>query len=228
MVTAQNKMKSLVVSRLLLGDFPDWKIFDQERSTAGKIVNRRAARSVSSQIGRSYRELTDETKKFIVNNFDRCGYDDLARLCDAVQSGSGLYLRLDEFEKSFFPLAERVKRQFPFYAHVSISTYGLKFEFPEHHFLRDIETSLPELLDTRSRMTPFMRPTSDTRRDSDLVAGLVAREKFLSRSIVSATFSLVEAFLSGLFLLRYTPSRSVLWSATRNFLSMQPQKRALR
>jgi hypothetical protein len=44
-----------------------------------------------------------------------------------------------------------------------------------------------------------MRPTSDTRRDSDVVAGLVAREKFLSRSIVSASFSLVEAFLSGLF-----------------------------
>ena len=105
--------------------------------------------------------------------------------------------RLDEFEKAFFPLAERVKRQFPFYAHVSISTYGLKFEFPEHHFLRDIETSLPELLDTRARMTPFIRPTSET-AGSD-VAGLVAREKFLSRSIVSATFSLVEAFLSGLF-----------------------------
>jgi hypothetical protein len=199
MVNAQSKMKALVVSRLLLGDIPDWKIFEQERNTAGKIVNRRAARSVSSQIGRSYGELSTETKKFIVNNFDRCGYDDLARLCDAVEFGSGLYLRLDEFEKSFFPLAERVKRQFPFYARVSISTYGLKFEFPEHHFLRDIETSLPELLDTRSRMAPFITSSSDTRGNSDLVAGLVAHEKFLSRSIVSAAFSLVEAFLSGLF-----------------------------
>jgi hypothetical protein len=95
-------------------------------------------------------------------------------------------------------LCNSVKRRFPFYAHVSISTYGLKFEFPEHHFLRDIETSLPELLDTKLRLTPF-RATSDARHDSDLVAWLVAREKFLSRSIVSAAFSLIEAFLSGLF-----------------------------
>lgn len=229
MVNAQVKMKALVVSRLLLGDIPDWNSFEQERSTAGKIVNRRAARSVSSQIGRSYRDLSTETEHFIVNNFSRCDYDDLARLCDAVESGSGLYLRLDEFEKAFFPLAERVKRQFPFYAHVSISTYGLKFEFPEHHFLRDIETSLPDLLDTRARMTPFMRRTSETiRRGSDLVAGLVAREKFLSRSIVSATFSLVEAFLSGLFFTAvYTKALGSLECDEEflNFLSMQQQRR---
>lgn len=199
MVNAQSKMKALVVSRLLLGDIHNWMQFEQERNTAAKIVNRHIARSVSSQIGRRYRNLSAETARFISNNFDSCGYDELARLCDAVKSGSGLYLRLDEFEKRFFPLAERVKRQFPFYAHVSISTYGLKFEFPEHHFLRDIETSLPELLDTRSRMIPFMRPDDNTKHKSDLVAGLVARERFLSRSIVSATFSLVEAFLSGLF-----------------------------
>jgi hypothetical protein len=197
MVNAQTKMKALVVSRLLLGDIPDWRTFEDERKAAGKIANRRAARSVTSQIGRKYRDLSTEMQKFIGENFARCEYQDLARLCDEVKSGSGLSTRLDEFEKTFFPLAESVKRRFPFYAHVSISTYGLRFEFPEHHFLQDIETSLPELLDTWSRLAPFMRPTSDTRRDSDV--GLVAREKFLSRSIVSATFSLVEAFLSGLF-----------------------------
>jgi hypothetical protein len=199
MVTAQIKMKALVVSRLLLGDIPDWQTFEDERKTAADIVNRRAARSVSSQIGRNYRHLSTQMQKFIQENFAHCEYRDLARLCDEVKSGSGLSIRLDEFEKTFFPLADLVKRRFPFYAHVSISTYGLRFEFPEHHFLRDIETSLPELLDTLDRLTPFMRPAFGTRRDSNVVAGLVSREKFLSRSIVSATFSLVEAFLSGLF-----------------------------
>jgi hypothetical protein len=198
MVTAQIKMKALVVSRLMLGDIPDWRTFEDERKTASDIVNRRAARSVSSQIGRNYRYLSAATQKFVEENFAHAEYHDLARLCDEVKSGSGLSICLDEFEKTFFPLADRVKRRFPFYAHVSISTYGLKFEFPEHHFLRDIETSLPELLDTLARLTPFI-PATDPRRDSDIVAGLVAREKFLSRSIVSATFSLVEAFLSGLF-----------------------------
>ena len=141
MVNAQTKMKALVVSRLLLGDIPDWRTFEDERKTAGKIANRRAARSVTSQIGRNYRDLSTEMQKFIGENFARCEYQDLARLCDEVKSGSGLSTRLDEFERAFFPLAESVKRRFPFYAHVSISTYGLRFEFPEHHFLRDIETS---------------------------------------------------------------------------------------
>jgi hypothetical protein len=126
-------MKALVASRLLLGDFDDWKTFEQERETARKILNRRAARSVSSQIGRSYGELTAETRQFIEKNFARCNYDDLARLCDAVKPGVGLNLRLDEFEASLLALAEPVKRRFPFYAHVRVSIYGLQFEFPEHH-----------------------------------------------------------------------------------------------
>ena len=92
MVNAQAKLKALVVSRLMLGDIPDWDSFEKERSTAGKIVNRRAARSVSSQIGRSYRDLSTEMDQFIVSNFSRCDHDDLARLCDGVESGSGLYL----------------------------------------------------------------------------------------------------------------------------------------
>ena len=199
MVNAQTKMKALVVSRLLMGDIPDWETFESERETAGKILNRRTARSVSSQIGRNYRDLSIETRKFIEENFVRCDYHDLARLCDEVRPGSGLSTRLDEFEKTLFPLAVSVKRRFPFYAHLNISTYGLRFEFPEHHFLRDIETSLPELLDTRARLEPFTRSTAKTRHDSGLIPGLVAREKFLSRSIVSATFSLIEAFLSGIF-----------------------------
>jgi hypothetical protein len=178
-----------------LGDIPDWATFESERKAAGEILNRRAARSASAQIGRNYRDLSAETRKFIDKNFVRCEYEDLARLCDAVTCGFGLSIRLEEFEKAFFPLADSVKRRFPFYAHVNISTYGLKFEFPEHHFLRDIETALSELLDTRSRLASCVTP----RRDAGSISGLVARENFLRRSIVSATFSLVEAFLSGLF-----------------------------
>jgi hypothetical protein len=116
-----------------------------------------------------------------------------------MEVGSGLSLRLHEFEQKYFPLSESVKRHVPAYAHVHISTYGLQFEFPEHHFLRDVETALPELVDVRSRLGAFTGPESDSRRDRHLIGGLVAKEKFLSRSIISATFSLAEAFLSGLF-----------------------------
>ncbi|MHB8529318.1 MAG: hypothetical protein ACYC8V_07390 [Caulobacteraceae bacterium] len=199
MAAAQIKMKALVVARLLMGDITNWATFESERKTAGQIANRRTARSVSSQIGRSYRELSTEIQNFIGKNFARCEYSDLARLCDEVNVGSGISLRLEEFEKQFFPLAESVKGRVPFYTHVRISTYGLQFEFPEHHFLRDMETSLPELLEVQSRLAPFAGPEFDSNCERDLVARLVAKQNFLSRSIVSASFSLAEAFLSGLF-----------------------------
>jgi len=223
-VNAQFKMKALVVSRLLLGDIPDWRTFQSERQAAGKILNRSIARSVSSQIGRNYRDLSAETRKFIEQNFVRCEYHDLARLCEEVKPGSGLSIRLDEFEKAFFPLADSVKQRFPFYAQVSISTYGLQFEFPEHHFLRDIETSFPELLDIQSRMLPFMGSDHNAKRDRELVAGLVAREKFLSRSMVSATFSLVEAFLSGLFFTAHHTKSFGSLTCDEDFLSYAATK----
>ena len=135
-----------------MGDIKDWKVYEHERETAGKIANRRAARSVSSQIGRGYRQLSTEIQKFIAQNFSRCHYSDLARLCDAIKPGVGLYVRLDEFEKTFVPLAEWVKRQVPFHAHVSISVWGLQFEYPEHHFLQDLDAGLDDLRDTLLRL----------------------------------------------------------------------------
>lgn len=192
-------MKALVAARLLMGDFDDWKVFEQERETASKIHNRRTARSVSSQIGRSYRALSAETQGFISENFSRCNYDDLAKLCEAVPTGLGIYQRLDEFEASFFPLADQIKRRFPFHAHVSISLYGLQFEFPEHHFLRDLESALKDLAETQSRIAEFSDGSRVPKERRGVASELVARDMFLSRSIISAAFSLVEAFLSGLF-----------------------------
>ena len=138
-------------------------------------------------------------RQFVDKNFARCNYDDLARLCDAVKPGVGLYLRLDDFEASLFALAEPVKRRFPFYAHVSISTYGLQFEFPEHHFINDIDAGFEDLRETRERIDALGLTDSNVKRQRDAIAPLISREKFISRSMVSASFSLVEAFLSGLF-----------------------------
>lgn len=98
---AQVRMKALVAARLLMGDLDTWAHFEEERKIARQVANRRIARSVSAQIGRRYSDLSRETKSFISRNFDRCDYDDLARLCDEVPSGRGIYMRLDEFEDTF-------------------------------------------------------------------------------------------------------------------------------
>ncbi len=116
-----------------------------------------------------------------------------------MKPGTGLYLRLDEFEEAFFALAEPVKRRFPFYAHVSISTYGLQFEFPEHHFINDMEAAFEDLKETRQRIGDLGVTDANMKGKRSDIAPLLSREKFISRSMVSASFSLVEAFLSGLF-----------------------------
>ena len=90
-----------------------------------------------------------------------------------------------------------MKRRVPFYAHVSISTYGLQFEYPEHHFISDVAAAFEDLKETRQRIGELTAIVVRTQRDR--ISRLVGREKFISRSMVSASFSLVESFLSGLF-----------------------------
>lgn len=190
-------MKAMVAARLLLGDFANWEEFEENRKIASQITNRQIARRVWSQSSYDYGHIKREVSNFIDKNFVGCEFRDLARLCDDVKCSEGIFLRLDEFEQSYFLLAESVKRRFPFYAHVHISPFGLQFEFPEHHFLRDMETSLPDLLEISGDLAVLS--IADAKRNRDSVAKIVSREKFLSRSLVSSSFSLVEAFLSGLF-----------------------------
>ena len=105
MVPASIKMKALVASRLLMGEITAWTAFEDERKMAGRIVNRRTARSVSSQIGRGYDELSRKVQDFIDMNFVNCEKGDLAQLCDAVEVGRGISLRLDEFEKKILSVS---------------------------------------------------------------------------------------------------------------------------
>jgi hypothetical protein len=196
---AKTKMKAMVVARLLKGDFNNWHAFEKEREIASQICNHQMARRVSAQIGKRYQDLRRETQGFISENFEDSDYGDLAKLCDAVPIGIGFYQRIDDFEKDFFRLAEKIKCRVPIYTHVSISIWGLQFEFPEHHFLRDLESGFADLEEIKSRLEKFETREVEPKLHHEEIRDLVGRERFLSRSVISAAFSLVEAFLSGLF-----------------------------
>ena len=58
---------------------------------------------------------------------------------------------------------------------------------------------MPELLAIRQQVTSLAALEFDVRRDGRSADELVGREKLVSRAIISAAFSLVEAFISGLF-----------------------------
>ena len=178
-VNAQTRMKALVASQLLMGDMNDWKAFEQEREAARKIANRHAARSVSSQIGRGYRELTDEIQKFILKNFSRCDYGDLALLCDAIEPGAGLYVRLDEFEKQFFPwpIREAPVSFLRSHQHFSLGDCGSSIpNIPT--FSRNINAGLEtSLKETRVRLGELGVTDANMKSKRHEIAPLLSREK---------------------------------------------------
>ncbi len=189
----------MVMARLLRGDIESWDHFKHERENASRIHNHDTARRVSAQIGFKYPDLRKQTQNFMSENFEGCGFPEFAKLCDEIPVGIPFHMRLDEFERKFFPIKERVKQRYPFYCHISISPWGLGFEYPEHHFLRDLESALEDMAETSARLDEFNREGGNPKEHRDEVADLVARERFLSRSVISASFSLLEAYLSGLF-----------------------------
>lgn len=197
--TASIKLKAMVTSRLLMGHFDAWTTFAREMEVANQIHNGRMARSVSAQIGRRYGELRGETTKFMVSNFHNCSFDEMARLGDSALQGQGVYLPLDQFEREFFRIAESVKRVVPIYAHVSVSTFGLQFEFPEIHFLNDIQSCIDNIESNEDAVQKLRSEKTLKLGLRDIAHNVVAHRRFLCRSLVSASYSLVEAFMSGIF-----------------------------
>jgi len=54
-------------------------------------------------------------------------------------------------------------------------------------------------METRLRLADLRVTDANMKSKRDDIAALISKEKFISRSVISASFSLVEAFLSGLF-----------------------------
>jgi hypothetical protein len=77
-------------------------------------------------------------------------------------------------------------------------------------------------------LAAFSGSEFDSRRERDLIGGLVAKEEFLSRSIIGATFSLAEAFLSGLFFTAVHSKSVGQLPCDEEFLNMRLPRKAHR
>lgn len=205
--SASTRLKALVVARLMMGDIDSWEHYLSEIETTSRIQNRRTARSVMSQISFSYKKTSQNVLKFIEENFVGIGLEELAQLSESILPGVGLSLRLSEFEATHFGLAPSVKRRFPAHSHLRISLWGMQFEFPEMHFLNDIEAGSIELNQVSALLKPSAAVVGNPKSQQIEVAHLVSRQKLLCRALVSASFSLLEAYLSGLFFIAANESR---------------------
>jgi hypothetical protein len=196
---ATRTMKALVCSRLMMGDFKDWEHFVSEREFARQIRNRRQARSVTSQIGRDYKKIKEHVRHFISQHFENATEKNLADLCETIPVPYGLHETLLDFENKHFSLSSKVKSKYPIYAHISISYRGLQFEFPEHHFLNDIEVLFLYLQENEKLLSHPQYSSQKRIENNQNIKLIVSKEKFLSRALISTAFSLVETTLSGIF-----------------------------
>ena len=197
--TVQQRMKALVVGRLMLGDFDSWEQYQEQLNIVHTIQNRRTARALLSQIGKKYKTTRDATARFIEDYFVGISEAEFAKLSEHIVLGSGLSLRLSDFESAHFELAQSLKRRFPPHCHLLISIWGLQFEYPEMHFLNDIEAGIKQLDKISLELLPFGLGHKNPKHQRPEVAHLISLQKLLSRSLVSASFSLLEAQLSGMF-----------------------------
>jgi len=199
-VDASIKLRALVCARLMIGDFHNWVSFSSERSRASEILNRRVARHVFSQLPISYRETQARLSEFIHSNFVNCTAEQLAKICDSVQpSEGGLNIGIIEFERNFVQIDDHVEISCPFHSNVSISLWGLKFEFPEHHFLNDLEWSLTETVQAERDANELLTSVVSVKDAPAKAAAIATAQKAASRSTISVCYNLLEAYINGVF-----------------------------
>jgi len=85
--------------------------------------------------------LRGEVAKFCRNNFENVEPEDLARLYEPIfEHKCEWYIPLTDFIRDFGKFKDKVLKGAPPHATVRISPWGLQFDYPEHHLMRDLET----------------------------------------------------------------------------------------
>jgi hypothetical protein len=88
--------------------------------------------------------LRGSIEQFCRDNFESMTLERLVDLYAMVKETipAGLRMPLSQFEARFGRVRPKALLDAPAYATVSITLWGLQFEYPEHHFMEDIEVAL--------------------------------------------------------------------------------------
>lgn len=178
----------------MLGEFHEWESF----SKAGSMPP--GSRRLRRAQGRHDRAtLRPEIDSFCRKNFNGMSIQALSCLFERIQEGLGIRMPLVDFEAEFAPFRAPTIGSTPRHATVSISLWGLQFEFPEDHFAKDIRHAYTIADDTSAELRRLKSLTQQAaRKRKDEISKLIQNNNFAKRVIVVQSICLIECYLNGL------------------------------
>lgn len=149
------------------------------------------------------RYLRGELAKFCERNFEDIKPEDLAKFYTPLfEHGSELYIPLIEFNRTFGTFKKRVLLGAPLHSTVRVSAWGLQFDYPEQHLIKDLAVSFNEAVEIEEdRLTPYRSKTWQEKKQQQTRAEIadLIRHSFVSqRTCILSCFNLIEAYINGL------------------------------
>lgn len=143
----------------------------------------------------------DDLKGFCQRNFGTADASGLANLYELLYAnGSHLRLPLKAFAEIIGQPKKGVLRGAPRHSTVSISTWGLRTEYPEMHLVRDLATAFNSATNLGEQIHEFEGiPVSKAKEipTRSQIAGLQTHASYNRRMCVLACFNLIEAYVNG-------------------------------
>ena len=192
----RNANKAAAVGRLMLGEIKSWQEFLEVETFDLKSISRKKLKSGASDVKA---RLNNEIEKFTRRNFEDASQKNLVILYEKIKVYRGLEMPLTEFEEKFFKIKKSTYKGHPSHLTVSISLWGLKFQYPEDELSKDISEGLSIAVSVTKELNDFKKSGHSIMAQQQNRIGEKWRlRKYASRSVLISCFNLMEAYLNGL------------------------------
>jgi len=187
--------RAVEVAKLMLGELNDVRrIFPEDYQK----LPRKNLKAGIDDIKRKWREI----QKFCRKNFKGVSPEAIAELYEPLYEHGGKYrLPLIDFIRIVGEPLEGVLRGAPLHSTVSLSPWGLRFEYPEMHLERDVAIAHNNVVKTKQEIDEIeaRKPSwPDAKRQEDQLAKTTSEMKYNMRMCLIGCFNLVEAYVNGI------------------------------
>jgi len=187
--------RAVEVGRLFLGKLnaPLRPIFPDNYESLTRKVLKSGKHSIR---GPERREM----EEFYRKNFSGKSFKSLATIYESLyKNDSQLRIPLTEFIEKIGKPKSGTLKEAPLHSTVDISVWGLQFEHPELHLVKDLEVAFNEVLDIEEEIKNYEgKAFSHLRNNRPTIAKLQRKLSFVRRMTLLSCFNLVEAYLNGL------------------------------
>lgn len=188
--------RAAAVGRLMLGKVTDWHDFLQADVIDLQSLPRRNLRTARRDIRQ---RLSKEILTFCQRNFSGIDEAKLSSLYEEIKAFRGFEMPLKDFQQKYGRIKPNALRGHPLHSTVKISLWGLQFEFPELHLVRDAREALATAKAGDRALKEYEgRSHTDIVSHREKISDATRRYRYGSRSAVLCCFNLIEAYLNGI------------------------------